>query len=610
MCLGLLHTGWMDSLAQLARMAGAALARDDGSMHDILQHTLSTGVHSATAAMQLRVAAVHSGTGGAGPGADPSAAAHSLAWLLESTGKVALCACSRLEDSLEGAQQRAVQREGLRRGRACGSSNRGGSGAHATLRQQQQRQQQQLEDTLDEQCREQLQGAAEAAGSWASLLNKQVVELLTVLYGPTGWYDAGEILLDYSSAAKYVQAVATVNTHVAASVRPHLSSSDHATLRGAAAYCALASCRLATCQLEAGEVLPAEDSPAWARPLSTACELLTYPLCDWVPPRQLLVRANPLRLFEAALRRLVGGMEEAGGGGGGAPGQGGVGTAALRVAAHAGARVLGAMARMAASEQLAPHVAAWLMAQPLGVRQEPTAVGSRGGRAGGAGGGSGRSTSSSGTALGSWADAVVLVADQLDRVYGRQWWAVWAGRLVEAAGEAAAGGAEGGREAGEAEAAGGGAAGLREAALALCVEWHGEVWPGGELPAGLVGRSGRQRGQGAMTAAGAPAVGWEEGAGRQSGVEAEEGGVALGAAGYGGVGSGTGEVAGMESGQVVEVLWPRVCANERCQSFLGERDAALGLRRCGRCDARYCCRECQTADWRAGHRRECGAGGG
>ncbi len=54
---------------------------------------------------------------------------------------------------------------------------------------------------------------------------------------------------------------------------------------------------------------------------------------------------------------------------------------------------------------------------------------------------------------------------------------------------------------------------------------------------------------------------------------------------------------------VVDVLRPRVCANEGCQSFSGERDAALGLRRCGRCEARYCCRECQTADWRAGHRR-------
>ncbi len=82
--------GWLQSLARLARMAGAALVRNNGSMHGRLQQVLSLGEQLAPAALLLMRAACCR-ENGAGPGADPSAAAHGLAWLLESTGKVALC---------------------------------------------------------------------------------------------------------------------------------------------------------------------------------------------------------------------------------------------------------------------------------------------------------------------------------------------------------------------------------------------------------------------------------------------------------------------------------------------------------------------------------------
>lgn len=116
-------------------------------------------------------------------------------------------------------------------------------------------------------------------------------------------------------------------------------------------------------------------------------------------------------------------------------------------------------------------------------------------------------------------------------------------------GGARGGGVWGGGRGRKAEEAGGGASGLREVALALCVEWHGEVWPGGELPAGLVGRAGRQQGQGTMATVSAAGVGTGAGAGvgREGVVEAEAGDVELRVAEQV-----RGEVVGMES-------WCRCC---------------------------------------------------
>ncbi|KAG2495704.1 hypothetical protein HYH03_006304 [Edaphochlamys debaryana] len=49
------------------------------------------------------------------------------------------------------------------------------------------------------------------------------------------------------------------------------------------------------------------------------------------------------------------------------------------------------------------------------------------------------------------------------------------------------------------------------------------------------------------------------------------------------------------------------CDNPACASLAGDSEAGLRLRQCGRCGrASYCCRECQTAHWRAGHREACG----
>ncbi|GLC50631.1 hypothetical protein PLESTB_000401300 [Pleodorina starrii] len=56
-----------------------------------------------------------------------------------------------------------------------------------------------------------------------------------------------------------------------------------------------------------------------------------------------------------------------------------------------------------------------------------------------------------------------------------------------------------------------------------------------------------------------------------------------------------------------EVL--RTCANPTCLNLEGDSEAGLRLAACGRCGAAwYCCRDCQTAHWRAGHRAECGGG--
>ncbi|GLC43618.1 hypothetical protein PLESTB_000401000 [Pleodorina starrii] len=56
-----------------------------------------------------------------------------------------------------------------------------------------------------------------------------------------------------------------------------------------------------------------------------------------------------------------------------------------------------------------------------------------------------------------------------------------------------------------------------------------------------------------------------------------------------------------------EVL--RTCANPACVNLEGDSEAGLRLAACGRCGAAlYCCRDCQTAHWRAGHRAECGGG--
>ncbi len=53
----------------------------------------------------------------------------------------------------------------------------------------------------------------------------------------------------------------------------------------------------------------------------------------------------------------------------------------------------------------------------------------------------------------------------------------------------------------------------------------------------------------------------------------------------------------------------RSCAHAACAGLWGDSEAGLlgGLRACGGCGAAwYCSRECQAADWRAGHREACG----
>ncbi|GLC41679.1 hypothetical protein PLESTM_001227800 [Pleodorina starrii] len=50
----------------------------------------------------------------------------------------------------------------------------------------------------------------------------------------------------------------------------------------------------------------------------------------------------------------------------------------------------------------------------------------------------------------------------------------------------------------------------------------------------------------------------------------------------------------------------RTCANPSCVNLEGDSEAKLRLAACGGCGAvGYCCRDCQVAHWRAGHKAEC-----
>ncbi|GFR50809.1 hypothetical protein Agub_g13083, partial [Astrephomene gubernaculifera] len=50
----------------------------------------------------------------------------------------------------------------------------------------------------------------------------------------------------------------------------------------------------------------------------------------------------------------------------------------------------------------------------------------------------------------------------------------------------------------------------------------------------------------------------------------------------------------------------RTCSNPACVNLKGDSEAELPLKACARCGgAWYCCRECQTAHWRAGHKEAC-----
>ena len=48
-----------------------------------------------------------------------------------------------------------------------------------------------------------------------------------------------------------------------------------------------------------------------------------------------------------------------------------------------------------------------------------------------------------------------------------------------------------------------------------------------------------------------------------------------------------------------------VCANPACRNL--EEDSALAVKtyKCGMCETRYCCEECQGADWKNGHKGSC-----
>ncbi|KAG2491769.1 hypothetical protein HYH03_009930 [Edaphochlamys debaryana] len=52
---------------------------------------------------------------------------------------------------------------------------------------------------------------------------------------------------------------------------------------------------------------------------------------------------------------------------------------------------------------------------------------------------------------------------------------------------------------------------------------------------------------------------------------------------------------------------PPACSSPACASLAGDSEAGLRRQQCGRCGrASYCCRECQVAHWKAGHKEACG----
>ncbi|KAG2486781.1 hypothetical protein HYH03_014580 [Edaphochlamys debaryana] len=56
---------------------------------------------------------------------------------------------------------------------------------------------------------------------------------------------------------------------------------------------------------------------------------------------------------------------------------------------------------------------------------------------------------------------------------------------------------------------------------------------------------------------------------------------------------------------------PAACSYPACASLAGDSEAGARLQQCGRCgQASYCCRDCQTAHWRAGHKEACSGGAG
>ncbi|KXZ49640.1 hypothetical protein GPECTOR_20g497 [Gonium pectorale] len=59
-----------------------------------------------------------------------------------------------------------------------------------------------------------------------------------------------------------------------------------------------------------------------------------------------------------------------------------------------------------------------------------------------------------------------------------------------------------------------------------------------------------------------------------------------------------------DSGRARRLL--RTCANPNCANLDGDSEAGLRLTPCAGCgEAAYCCRDCWTAHWRAGHRAAC-----
>ncbi|KAG2494684.1 hypothetical protein HYH03_007200 [Edaphochlamys debaryana] len=70
------------------------------------------------------------------------------------------------------------------------------------------------------------------------------------------------------------------------------------------------------------------------------------------------------------------------------------------------------------------------------------------------------------------------------------------------------------------------------------------------------------------------------------------------------------EAAGLFAATLAEAqALPPVCANPACVNLAGDSEAGLKLQQCGRCGkVSYCCRECQVAHWKAGHKEACSGG--
>ncbi|KAG2491575.1 hypothetical protein HYH03_010143 [Edaphochlamys debaryana] len=167
---------------------------------------------------------------------------------------------------------------------------------------------------------------------------------------------------------------------------------------------------------------------------------------------------------------------------------------------------------------------------------------------------------------------------------------------------------------------------LAEAACAVAAAWPDDVWRAGGPTTGGSGAPGvtpwpskglrllawrlAEAGGGGGKGGGGGGLVQRVGA-LATALETGDGGVFVGNSGPCSSGKAA-EAAGLFAATLAEAqaVLHGLCANHACVNLSGDSEGELQLQQCGRCGrVSYCCRECQVAHWRAGHKEACGGGG-